>query len=621
VKTEIDIIQEVANKAKAPIAGEIFFLNNLNIKSLPESPGIYKFFSQDKIIYIGKAKNLKQRVSSYFGNSLKDRKTQKIKLLTDRIETFSTSTEAEALLLEQSLIKENLPRFNILLRDDKTYPYIHYSMDDKFPSISMKRSKHAVSKDYFGPFISAYAVKSTIKDLQKIYQIRNCSNSTFRNRSRPCIEHQMQRCSAPCVEQISEIDYSTDISSSQNYLASTGKKSRKLMLSQMKKLADGCNFEKALEIKQRIASLDILQQEQAFSTNLASIDFFAFVEKYGKTGACILSARDGKIRGTKTYFFKENLLSNPDMLIQSLVFSYYQNSFSLPDKMIFTVKPKNLKLISEAINLKFQQVISMSCSTPPGTKQLAKLAKFNASQVIENKIGKSDKFDHAMQNLAKHLGLNKTDLIVEGYDVSHHAGKYAVASCVKYTNSGPDKKSYRLFNIPAEIAGNDFGSMQHVLERRMKNLSKESLPDIILIDGGQQQLNAALKIFMSCARKSPKIISIVKGAKRIRATETILAEEGIIEIPKESSGFLLLQQIRDESHRFAIRANRRKKTIAVKFSQLESIPGVGPILRERLFKKFKTISSIKKANIEELMDIKGISYDQAHVIFKKLDAL
>ena len=594
---------------------------SLNLKQVPETPGIYKFFSDNKIIYIGKAINLKKRVSSYFGSSIRDRKTSQIKLLTDRIETFSTRTEAEALLLEQSLIKENLPRFNILLRDDKTYPYIHYSMDDKFPSISMKRSKHAVSKDYFGPFISAYAVKSTIKDLQKIYQIRNCSNSTFRNRSRPCIEHQMQRCSAPCVEQVSEIDYNTDISSSQNYLASTGKKSRKLMLSQMKKLADECNFEKALELKQRIASLDILQQEQAFSTNLASIDFFACVEKHGKTGACILSARDGKIRGTKTYFFKENLLSNLDMLIQSLVFSYYQNSFSLPDKMIFTVKPKNLKLISEAINLKFQQVISMSCSTPPGTKQLAKLATFNASQVIENKIGKSDKFDHAMQNLAKHLGLNKTDLSIEGYDVSHHAGKYAVASCVKYTNSGPDKGSYRLFNIPAEIAGNDVGSMRHVLERRIKNLSKEPLPNIILIDGGQQQLNAALKIFKSYAIKSPKIISIVKGAKRIRATETILAKEGIIEIPKVSSGFLLLQQIRDESHRFAIRANRRKKTVAVKFSQLESIPGVGPILRERLFKKFQTISSIKKANIDELMEIKGISYDQAHVIFKKLNVL
>ena len=591
---------------------------SLNLKQVPETPGIYKFISDNKIIYIGKAINLKKRVSSYFGSSIKDRKTSQIKLLTDRIETFSTRTEAEALLLEQSLIKENLPRFNILLRDDKTYPYIYYSMDDKFPSISMKRSKHAGSKDYFGPFISAYAVKSTIKDLQKIYQIRNCSNTTFRNRSRPCIEHQMQRCSAPCVEQVSEIDYSIAISSSQNYLASTGKKSRKLMVSQMKKLADECNFEKALELKQRIANLDILQQEQAFSTNLASIDFFACVEKHGKTGACILSARDGKIRGTKTYFFKENLLSNLDMLIQSLVFSYYQNSFSLPDKMIFTVKPKNLKLISEAINLKFQQVISMSCSTPPGTKQLAKLATFNASQVIENKIGKSDKFDHAMQNLAKHLGLNKTDLSIEGYDVSHHAGKYAVASCVKYTNSGPDKGSYRLFNIPAEIAGNDVGSMLHVLERRIKNLSKEPLPNIILIDGGQQQLNAALKIFQSYAIKSPKIISIVKGAKRIRATETILAKEGIIEIPKVSSGFLLLQQIRDESHRFAITANRKKKNKTIKYSSLDKISGIGPNKKNKILSHFKSLQKIKTASIEELCMIDGINIKLAACIKKNL---
>ena len=313
----------------------------LDLKQVPQTPGIYKFFSENKIIYIGKAINLKKRVSSYFGSSLKDRKTNQIKLLTDRIETFSTKTEAEALLLEQSLIKENLPRFNILLRDDKTYPYIYYSMSDKFPSISMKRSKHAVSKDHFGPFISAHAIKSTIKDLQKIYQIRNCSNSTFKNRSRPCIEHQMRRCSAPCVDQISELDYSVDILSSQDYLASTGKKSRNLMLSQMKKLADDCNFEKAQELKQRIASLDILHQEQSFSTNLTSIDFFACVEKHGKSGACILSVRNGKIRGTKTYFFKENLLENLDTLIQSLVFSYYQNSFSLPEKLWFTPKPKN----------------------------------------------------------------------------------------------------------------------------------------------------------------------------------------------------------------------------------------------------------------------------------------
>ena len=586
----------------------------LDLKQVPETPGIYKFFADNKIIYIGKAINLKKRVSSYFGSSIKDRKTSQIKLLTDRIETFSTQTEAEALLLEQSLIKENLPRFNILLRDDKTYPYIHYSMSDKFPSISMKRSKHAVSKDYFGPFISAYAVKSTIKDLQKIYQIRNCSNSTFRNRSRPCIEHQMQRCSAPCVQHISEIDYSTDISSSQNYLASTGKKSRNLMLSQMKKLADECNFEKAQELKQRIASLDILQQEQSLSSNLSSIDFFACVEKHGKTGACILSARDGKIRGTKTYFFKENLLDDLDNLLQSLVFSYYQNTFSLPEKIIFTVKPKNLNLIGEAIKLKFSESINITCSTPSSTKKLVKLAIFNANQVIENKIGKSDKYDHAMKNLSHYLGLQKTKLLIEGYDVSHHAGKYAVASLVRFSNQGPEKKLYKLYNIPALYAGNDIGSLENVIERRVNRAEENPLPDIILIDGGKAQLNAVLKILNANHQHQPVILSIVKGANRVRATETILSEQGIMEIPLNSPGFNLLQQIRDESHRFAIANNRKKKSLTVRYSQLDTITGLGPKKKKDLLIFFKSLKAIKAASCKELCQVKGISIKLAKII-------
>jgi excinuclease ABC subunit C len=590
----------------------------LDLKQVPQTPGIYKFFAKNKIIYIGKAINLKKRVSSYFGSSQKDRKTTQIKLLTDRIETFSTQTEAEALLLEQSLIKENLPRFNILLRDDKTYPYIHYSMNDKFPSMSMKRSKHAVSKDFFGPFISAKAVKSTIKDLQKIYQIRNCSNSTFRNRSRPCIEHQMQRCSAPCVEKISAVDYSVDILSSQNYLSSTGKKSRKLMFSQMQKLADECNFEKAQELKQRIASLDILQQERSFATNLTSIDFFACVEKHGKTGACILSARDGKIRGTKTYFFKENLLDDLDTLFQSLVFSYYQNSFSLPEKIIFTMKPKNLDLIQEAINLKFKQSISISSSTPSGARQLVKLAIFNANQVIENKIGKSDKYDHAMKNLSHYLGLHKTKLLIEGYDVSHHAGKYAVASLVKFSNQGPEKKLYKLFNIPALYAGNDIGSLENILERRVNKAKEDSLPDIILIDGGKAQLKIALKVFNAKYIDKPIILSIVKGSNRVRATETILSEQGILEIPINSPGFNLLQQIRDESHRFAITNNIKKKNKAIRYSELDQIHGLGLKRKQNLLNYFKSLKRIRSASLNELCTVPGISIKLGSEIQKNL---
>ena len=586
----------------------------LDLKQVPQTPGIYKFFSENKIIYIGKAKNLKKRVSSYFGKALKDRKTAQIRVLTDRIETFSTSTEAEALLLEQSLIKENLPRFNILLRDDKTYPYIHFSMRHDFPSISLKRSKHSVSKEFFGPYISAYAVKSTIKDIQKIYQIRNCSNSTFRNRSRPCIEHQMQRCSAPCVNQIGKIDYLSDISSAQNYLSAAGKKTKNLMLSQMNKFAANLDFEKAQEVKQRINSLDLLQQEQTFNTNLSSIDFFSCLSRHGRTGACILSVRDGKIRGTKTHYFKDNLTDEMDELFQGLIFSYYQNIFSLPDKIFLTSKPKHLGLIEEAMYLKFNKSIKIVTAIPRSAKQLAKLSIFNAKQIIENRLSQSDKYEHALKNLAKHLGITKLNITIEGFDISHHSGKFAVASAVKFSKLGPEKKSYKLFNIPEALSGNDVGSIAHTLERRMKRSKEQPLPDIILIDGGQAQLNAALKVFHCCDLASPLILSIAKGANRVRATETIMSKSGIVEMPKDSSGFMLLQQVRDESHRFAIANNRKKKNKSIKYSVLDKVPGLGPRKKKKLLDHFKSLKAIKSASVEELCMTDGISIKLAEEI-------
>ena len=579
----------------------------LDLTQVPNTSGIYKFFSKNKIIYIGKAKDLKKRVSSYFGKSFKDRKTQQIKILTDKIETFSTTTEAEALLLEQSLIKENLPRFNILLRDDKTYPYVHFSMDHKYPSISMKRSKHAVSKNFFGPFISAQAVKSTIKDIQKIYQIRNCSDTTFNNRSRPCIEHQMQRCSAPCVNLISELSYQGDILSSQHYLSSSGKKTKSLMTSQMHKLAEQQEFERAQEIKKRIKSLDLLQQEQSFNSSLISVDFFACVSKLDRTGICILSVRDGKIRGTKTHYLKGNQLYDIDSLFQSLIFSYYQNSFSLPKKIILNIKPSNLYLIKQAIKLKFGKQISISASINSNFRKVAKLGKLNANQVIENRVNQADKYSFAIKDLLLNLGLIRNNLTIEGVDISHHGGKDAVASAVRFSSHGPEKKNYRLFNIPKEFSGNDIGSMRHVLERRIKKENINPLPDIILIDGGKLQLEVALSTFSVLAKKSPMVLSIVKGSKRVRSTETILSKDGIIEMPKDSPGFLLLQQIRDESHRFAIASNRKKKNKSIKKSSLDDIKGLGPQKRKDLMNYFKSIQSIKDASVDDLCKVSGIS--------------
>ena len=587
----------------------------LDLKQVPSTPGIYKFFSKNKIIYIGKAKNLRKRVSSYFGKSFKDRKTHQIKILTDNIETFSTNTEAEALLLEQSLIKENLPRFNILLRDDKTYPYIHFSMDHKYPSISMKRSKHAVSKNFFGPFISAQAVKATIKDLQKIYQIRNCSDTTFNNRSRPCIEHQMQRCSAPCVDLISEVNYQGDIISSQHYLSSSGKKTKLLMTTQMHKLAEQQEFERAQEIKKRIKSLDLLQQEQSFNSSLISVDFFACVSKLDKTGACILSVRDGKIRGTKTHYLKGNQLHDIDSLFQSLIFSYYQNSFSLPKKIILSIKPNNLLLIKQAVKLKFGKQISISASINSNIRKVAKLGELNANQVIENRVNQADKYLLSINDLASYLALkNKKNLTIEGFDISHHSGKNAVASAVRFSSHGPEKKNYRLFNIPNEFSGNDIGSIRHVLERRIKKKSINPLPDIVLIDGGKPQLKIALSTFSVLAKKSPMILSIVKGSKRVRSTETILSKGGTIEMPKDSPGFLLLQQIRDESHRFAITSNRKKKNKSIKKSSLDNIKGLGPKKKKDLMNYFKSIKSIKSASIDDLCKVSGISIKLAKEI-------
>jgi len=587
---------------------------SLDLKQVPNTPGIYKFFSKNKIIYIGKAKDLKKRVSSYFGKSFKDRKTQQIKILTDQIETFSTTTEAEALLLEQSLIKENLPRFNILLRDDKTYPYVHFSMDHKYPSISMKRSKHAVSKNFFGPFISVQAVKSTIKDLQKIYQIRNCSDTTFSNRSRPCIEHQMQRCSAPCVDLISEVSYQSDILSSQHYLSSSGKKTKALMTSQMRKLAEQQEFEKANDIKKRIRSLDLLHQEQSFNSLLISIDFFACVSRLDRTGICILSVRNGKIRGTKTHYLKGNQLHDIDSLFQSLIFSYYQNSFSLPEKIYLNTKLSNISLIRQAVKLKFGKQITISSNINSNIRKIAKLGKLNASQVIENRVNQADKYSFAIKDLIFNLGSVNKNLTIEGYDISHHGGKHAVASAVRFSSHGPEKKNYRLFNIPKEFSGNDIASMRHVLERRINKKSINPLPNIILIDGGKLQLNVALSVFSILAKNSPMIISIVKGSKRVRSTETILSKDGIIEMPKDSPGFLLLQQIRDESHRFAITSNRKKKNKSINKSSLDNIKGLGPKKKKDLMNYFKSIKSIKSASIDDLCKVSGISIKLAEEI-------
>ncbi len=590
----------------------------VNLKEVPSTPGVYKFFSKNEIIYIGKAKNLKKRVSSYFGKAFKDRKTSQIKFLTDNIETFTTTNEVEALLLEQMLIKENKPRFNILLRDDKTYPYIYFSLDHEFPGVYAKRTKKAVDKKYFGPFVSSEAVKKSIKEIQKIFKVRNCSDNTFANRTRPCIEFQMKRCSAPCVQKINKVDYFEDIISAKSFLSSSDTKTVQRLSGDIEKAVSNLDFEKAAEIRDRLNRLNLLKEEQSVVTLATDIDIFSVSFEMSYLGISIIVVRNGKIRGTKTYLVKQAHLNSFDDVYQSAICNFYENQIDIPKKILCSYSLKDKKILEDMFQIKYKKLVRIIHSPSKSIRPIFNLCKLNAAQIISNHISKADKYTFALNELSNYLGIKEIKKI-EGYDVSHISGDNAVASCVVFSNTGPLKDQYRLFNIPNNISGNDIGSLEHVLERRLKYYNDSSTkPDVVLIDGGKAQLKFVSDVIRKSEYKNIEVISIVKGAKRVRASETIIGKNGIVELDRYSKAFLILQEIRDESHRFAIKAQRNKKRKKITKSELDNILGIGKILKQRLLIKFQNIKNIKRASIYDLMTVDGINEKIAALIKKEL---
>ena len=591
----------------------------VDLKKVPSTPGVYKFFNKTEIIYIGKAKNLKKRVSSYFGNSLKDRKTSQIKFLTDKVETFTTKNEVEALLLEQTLIKENKPKFNILLRDDKTYPYIYFSLDHDYPGVYLKRTKKAVNSNYFGPFVSSGAVKKSIKEIQKVFKLRNCNDSTFSNRSRPCIEFQMKRCSAPCVQNIRIIDYFEDVESAKSYLSSSDSQTIGRLKNDIQKASNDLDFERAADIRDKLKRIELIHEEQSVVTIARDIDIFSMHSENNYIGISIIVVRKGKIRGTKTHLVKKAFFESIDSVYQMAIINFYDSQLDIPKKVLCTHSLQSKELICKVLKKKFNANVQIMHSPSKSIRPIYNLCKLNAKQIIENHLSKSDKYNFAFDDLNNHIGHKKDIKKIEAYDISHIAGNHAVASCVVYTSEGPSKKEYRSFNISKELSGNDVGSLEHVIQRRIKYYeNKEIKPDLILIDGGKNQLNFSHAAIQNSAHTDIKVISIVKGINRIRATETVLSKDGIIEFSKDSKGYLLLQEIRDESHRFAINAQRKKKNAKNRKSQLDSIEGIGDILKKRLLLNFKSLKNIKSANIEDLMTVKGINVKIAQLIKQKL---
>jgi len=590
----------------------------IDIKKVPNTPGVYKFFNNQEIIYIGKAKDLKKRVSSYFGKSFKDRKTSKIKFLTDKVETFTTKNEVEALLLEQILIKENKPKFNILLRDDKTYPYIYFSLDHEYPGIYHKRTKKSVNNKYFGPFVSSEAVKKSIKEIQKIFKVRNCSDNTFAHRTRPCIEFQMKRCSAPCVKKINKTDYFKDITSAKSFLTSSDAKTVQRLTAEIEKAASKLDFEKAAETRDRLNRLNLLKEEQSVVTLANDVDIFSVSSEMNYLGVSIIVVRNGKIRGTKTHLIKQAHYNSLDDVYQSAIFNFYDSQIDIPKKVLCSYALEDKKILEDMFMKKHQKKVKIVHSPSKSIRPIFNLCKLNAQQVIKNHISKEDKYTFSFNELSKYVGIKNINKI-EAYDVSHISGESAVASSVVFSKTGPEKKSYRLFNIPKELSGNDIGSLRHVLERRIKYFDNPEIkPDLLLVDGGKTQLKFVNSVLEKSNHKDLKAISIVKGFNRIRATETIISKDGILELDKNSKAFLILQELRDESHRFAIQAQRKKKRKTISKSEIDSIKGVGKILKRRLLERFKSIQNIRKANLSDLMTVEGINEKIAKLIIQKL---
>ena len=573
-----------------------------DLKHVPPNPGVYQFFNDKEIIYIGKAKNLNKRVRSYFTKAIKDRKTEQIKQQAIRVETFTTHSETEALILEQQLIKEYKPKFNILLRDDKTYPFIFFASKHAYPSIHLKRSKQAVSEDYYGPYTSAKLVRDQLKELQKIFKLRNCADSTFANRSRPCIEYQMKRCSAPCVDLISKEDYLEDISAAKQYLTAEKKQLKKILTKKMELHANKLEFEEAEHFRKRLHSILALEEEAAVSIKPITLDIWHASFTKDVTGIAKISVREGKIQATKTYFLKENHSKNLDIIFQSVLFHHYRFLHHLPPKLFIANSLKETNLLEQALQQKFATSFTFLRKTPAGGSPFVKLAKLNSSQTILNQQPKPAKFANAFRELQKLCKLCNTELILDCIDISHHAGENPKAAIVRFTEKGADKKSYRAYNIPKDLGGNDAGSIIFALNKRLQKKNKP--PSVILIDGGTQQLNAAKQAKNS---KNINLLAIKKGSNRKALTETIYSIKGQEDVPIRSELFVLLTKARDEAHRFAIKANRSAKSKSITVSKLDTIVGIGPQRKMALLMKFKSIDAIINSTSKELKEIPGIT--------------
>ena len=573
--------------------------------------------SKLEVIYIGKAKNLKKRVASYFVKKQSSPRTKLMISKIDAIEFTITNTEADALILENNLIKELLPRYNVIFRDDKSYPYLMVT-GGKFPRLMFHRGTQKKENQYFGPFPNSNAVRQSIQLLQKVFMLRTCEDSVFNNRTRPCLQHQIKRCTAPCVGLISDFDYKNDIKQAALFLKGKDNEVISDLTKRMNQSSDEFNYERAAIFRDRIQSLRQVRLKQSvsdFSENDA--DIIATAEGFGQVCVNLVMIRGGRHLGDKSFFPKNSVEQNIENIIEVFLTQYYNQK--APPPVLVIEKKFDKDLIGKFFSLKEYPPVKIISRIPGDKKMWLMMANQNAKIALKQKNNEHASQVKRIKAFRKLLNLSEQTDRVECFDISHTMGEKTVGSCVVFDKNMMQNKEYRRYNIENIKPGDDYGAMQQVLERRYRKIISEDLvkPDIILIDGGKGQLGVAKNIMEELGISDIVLVGVSKGPLRKSGTETLFTSNGVVleNIDQSDLGFHLIQQIRDEAHRFAITGHRARRDKARITSSIEEIEGIGIKKRKSLLVYFGGLEGVKKATIEELIIVEGISNKIAEKIF------
>ncbi len=590
-------------------------------------PGVYRMIDkQDKVIYVGKAKNLKKRLASYFRKT--GLSTRIISLVNNinRIEVINTRTESEALLLENDLIKNLNPRYNILFRDDKSYPYVCLSKHD-FPRLKIFRGKPDKNKGtYYGPFPSAGSIRYTINHVQRMFQLRNCEDSALSNRSRACLQYQIKRCTGPCVGHTDKQSYQLQIEQAQMFLEGQSDELIDQQIRLMEKYSSELDYEQAAQVRDRIETLRRVTEKQFVTDFNGDIDIIACELRQDFSCIQLFMIRNGTSLGNKPFFNRAKLDTDAASLIETFIIQHYSNH-PAPGEIIVSHELEHVELLTESLHQLNQSRVRITHNVRHKRRRALENAINNARQALESYLLSASLLSKRLQNLVELLHLEKPPLRIECFDISHTLGEATKASCVVFGKEGAIKNEYRRYNINDIQPGDDYAAMRQVLDRRYRKRqnSPEQLPDLILIDGGKGQLGVALDVLeelnILTVKENLRIFGVAKGVERRAGYEEILDEEmTALNFPMDSPALLLIQQIRDEAHRFAITGHRQARAKARRKSRLEEIPGIGVKKRQLLLNTFGGLQGIEAAGVEELMQIRGINRETAQVIYDSLHA-